>query len=129
MLIGVGIEFQHYVTVQRIRECDPGEHRRSVSRHEHQRFDRDLPLRQFRLLLWQGGDVVGAQRVERSSVRERYRILEPPLLRRLQVVEDGGNAGQRMRMLRNGKASLCPAARAQERVNPSIKFNNVRNLT
>jgi hypothetical protein len=44
MVFAIRIEHPLVVTVQGSHDADAREHRRAAARHEHQRFDRSLPL-------------------------------------------------------------------------------------
>jgi hypothetical protein len=44
MIFSVGIELANVVAVQCPHDADARKHRRAAARHEHQRFDRSLPL-------------------------------------------------------------------------------------
>lgn len=50
MLLGVGVERKHDVTIKRLHERDPSQHGVAAAAAQHQRFDRYLPLRQVGLL-------------------------------------------------------------------------------
>jgi len=50
MLLGVGVERKHDVTIKRLHERDPSQHGVAAAAAQHQRFDRYLPPRQVGLL-------------------------------------------------------------------------------
>jgi len=59
MLLGVGVERYHDVTIERLHECDPGQHGAAVAAAQHQRFDCYLPRRQVGLLFRQLCNLIG----------------------------------------------------------------------
>jgi hypothetical protein len=59
VLLGVGIESKHDVTIKRLHKRDPRQHGVAPAAAQHQRLDRDLPLRQIGFLLRQLRDAVG----------------------------------------------------------------------
>ena len=58
-VLAIGIKHALDVTVQRLHDPNPRHHRRTASRYQHRRLDRDLPFRQVCFLLRKLGDVVG----------------------------------------------------------------------
>jgi len=76
MLLGFGIELKHDVTIKRLHERDPRQHRVAAAAAQHQRFDSDLPLRQVGLLFRQRRNVVGGvlQREQLPAVGQCDRI-------------------------------------------------------
>ena len=66
----LGIEHPLDMTVQRLRDRDPRQHRSAAMPHQHQRLDCDLRFRQVGFLFRQAGDVfdvVGGSRNVMSS--------------------------------------------------------------
>jgi hypothetical protein len=60
MVFAVGIELANVVAVQCLHDTDPRQHRRPAASHEHQRFDRSLPLLGLMLGLRKFGDVAAS---------------------------------------------------------------------
>ena len=71
-IFAIGIEHPLDMTVQRLHDPDPRQHRITTAAAQHQDLDRRLPFRQVGLFLRQAGDVVGgvAKRDELLAVRQ-----------------------------------------------------------
>jgi hypothetical protein len=70
-IFAIGIEHPLDMTVQRLHDSNPRHHRRTASRHQHQRRDRGLPFRQRGFLVRRD-----AQGHELAAVRERDRLVK-----------------------------------------------------
>ena len=78
MHLGIGVEGDHNVTIERLHECDSRKQRMTFANAQHQCFDRYLPVCQVRLLFWQRLNVVGRipQREQLPAVGQNNRIFK-----------------------------------------------------
>ena len=77
MLLGIGVERYHDITIERLHECDPRQHRVAPAAAQHQRLDSDLPLRQVGLLSRSSeAHVVGLYKVAKvdTTVSDGFRV-------------------------------------------------------
>ena len=77
-LFAIGIEHPLDMTVQRLHDPDPRQHRVATAAAQHQNLDCRLPFRKIGFALWQLRDVVGCvfQGEERPTVRQWDSILK-----------------------------------------------------